>query len=160
VKLSPFFSSFANMAKRLEEAGANGLVLFNRFYQPDIDLEDMSLAPNVLLSTPQAMRLPLRWVAILRDQVKLSLAGTGGIHSGKDVIKMLLAGADVTQMASALLLHGPEHPASVLDYIRRWMEEREYDSVEQMKGSMSYANVPNPAEFERANYMRALKSYV
>ncbi len=159
VKLSPFFSSFGSMARRLEQAGADGLVLFNRFYQPDIDLEEMTLAPNVLLSTPQAMRLPLRWIAILRDQVRLSLAGTGGIHTGKDVIKMLLAGADVTMMASALLLHGPAHLRGVLSYLRTWMEEREYDSVVQLQGSMSFASVPNPGEFERANYMRALKSY-
>ena len=159
VKLGPFFSAFAHMAQRLEQTGADGLVLFNRFYQPDIDLEEMSLAPNVLLSTPQAMRLPLRWIAILRDQVKLSLAATGGIHTGKDVVKMLLAGADVTMMASALLLHGPSHLEGVLTFLRTWMQEREYASVAQLQGSMSYANVPNPGEFERANYMRALKSY-
>jgi dihydroorotate dehydrogenase (fumarate) len=159
VKLGPFFSAFANMAQRLEAAGADGLVLFNRFYQPDIDLEDMSLAPNVLLSTPQAMRLPLRWIAILRDRVKASLAGSGGIHTGRDVIKMLLVGADATQMASALLQHGPEHLQRVLEFVRLWMEEREYESVRQMQGSMSYASVPNPAEFERANYMRALKTF-
>ena len=159
VKLSPFFSAFAHMARRLDQGGADGLVLFNRFYQPDIDLEDMSLGPNVLLSTPQAMRLPLRWIAILRDQVKASLAATSGIHTGQDVLKMLLVGADVTQMASALLLHGPQHLQSVLRYVESWMEEREYASVEQLKGSMSYANVPNPGDFERANYMRALKSF-
>jgi dihydroorotate dehydrogenase (fumarate) len=159
VKLGPFFSAFANMACRLDEAGADGLVVFNRFYQPDIDLEDMSLEPNVLLSTPQAMRLPLRWIAILRDQVKASLAATGGIHTGKDVVKMLLVGADATQMASALLLHGPQHLEGVLRYLESWMEEREYASVEQLKGSMSYRSVPNPGDFERANYMRALKSF-
>ncbi len=159
VKVGPFWSAFAHMARRLEQTGANGLVLFNRFYQPDIDLEDMSLVPNVLLSTPQAMRLPLRWIAILRDQVALSLAATSGIHTARDVIKMLLAGADVTMMASALLMHGPAHLEAVLAAVRAWMEEREYDSVEQMKGSMSYANVPNPGEFERANYMRALKTF-
>jgi hypothetical protein len=108
---------------------------------------------------PQAMRLPLRWIAILRDQVTLSLAATSGIHTARDVIKMLLAGADVTMMASALLMHGPAHLEGVLAAVETWMEEREYDSVEQMKGSMSYANVPNPGEFERANYMRALKTF-
>ena len=159
VKVGPFWSAFAHMAKRLEQAGADGLVLFNRFYQPDIDLEDMSLVPNVLLSTPQAMRLPLRWIAILRDQVALSLAATSGIHTARDVIKMLLAGADVTMMASALLMHGPSHLEGVLAAVEAWMDEREYESVEQMKGSMSYANVPNPGEFERANYMRALKTF-
>ena len=159
VKLGPFFSAFAHMARRLDEAGADGLVLFNRFYQPDIDLENMSLEPNVLLSTPQAMRLPLRWIAILRGQVRASLAATGGVHTGPDVIKMLLVGADVTQMASALLLHGPQHLKGVLHFVESWMEEREYASVEQLKGSMSYANVPNPGDFERANYMRALKSF-
>ncbi|UCE04172.1 MAG: dihydroorotate dehydrogenase-like protein [Candidatus Latescibacterota bacterium] len=159
VKLGPFFSAFANMARRLDDAGADGLVLFNRFYQPDIDLEEMSLEPNVLLSTPQAMRLPLRWIAILRDQVKASLAATSGIHTGRDVIKMLLAGADIAQIASVLLMNGPKHLKTLLAYLRSWMEEREYASVEQLKGSMSYSNVPNPGEFERANYMRALKSY-
>jgi dihydroorotate dehydrogenase (fumarate) len=105
------------------------------------------------------MRLPLRWIAILRDQVKASLAGTSGIHTGRDVIKMLLAGADIAQIASVLLMNGPKHLKTLLAYLRSWMEEREYASVEQLKGSMSYSNVPNPGEFERANYMRALKSY-
>lgn len=159
IKLGPFFSAFANMARRLDEAGADGLVLFNRFYQPDIDLDDMCLEPSVLLSTPQAMRLPLRWIAILRNQVNTSLAATSGIHSGSDVIKMLLVGADVTQMASALLLRGPDHVAEVLTHVSAWMEEREYESVTQMKGSMSYAHVPDPGEYERANYMRALRSF-
>jgi dihydroorotate dehydrogenase (fumarate) len=159
VKLGPFFSAFANMAKRLQAAGADGLVLFNRFYQPDIDLEDLSLEPSVLLSTPQAMRLPLRWIAILRNQIDASLAATSGVHSGQDVIKMILVGADVTQMASALLMHGPGHVEDVLTYVRAWMEEREYDSVTQMKGSMSSAHVPDPGEYERANYMRVLRSF-
>ena len=159
IKLGPFFSAFANMAQRLADAGADGLVLFNRFYQPDIDLDEMNLEPNVLLSTPQAMRLPLRWIAILRNQINASLAASSGVHGGSDVLKMLLVGADVTQMASALLLHGPRHVDDVLTHVRAWMEEREYESVTQMKGSMSYAHVPDPGEFERANYMRALRSY-
>lgn len=159
VKLSPFFSAFVNMAGRLQAAGADGLVLFNRFYQPDIDLENMCPEPSVLLSTPQAMRLPLRWIAILRQHIQVSLAATSGVHSGEDVIKMLLVGADATQMASALLLHGPEHVEDVLTHIGAWMEEREYDSVKQMQGSMSYAHVPDPSQYERANYMRALRSF-
>ncbi len=159
IKLGPFFSSFVHMAQKLESAGANGLVLFNRFYQPDIDLEDLSLEPSVLLSTPQAMRLPLRWIAILRNQIGVSLAATSGVHTGADVIKMILVGADAIQMASALLIHGPRHVQDVLTHLQAWMEEREYDSVAQMKGSMSYAHVPNPGEFERANYMRLLRSF-
>ena len=159
MKLGPFFSAFANMAQQLQSAKADGLVLFNRFYQPDIDLEDMCLEPSVLLSTPQAMRLPLRWIAILRNQIDISLAATSGVHSGADVIKMILVGADVTQMASALLIRGPEHIAEVLTHVRAWMEEREYESVTQMKGSMSYAHVPDPGAYERANYMRALRGF-
>ena len=159
VKMSPFFSSLAYTARSFEAAGADGLVLFNRFYQPDIDLDALDVRPNVLLSTPQAMRLPLRWIAILRDQLRLSLAATSGIHAAEDVVKMLLVGADVTMMASALLRRGPEHVREVLAGLERWLEEREYDSVEQLKGSMSYRNVPDSGDFERANYIRALKEY-
>ncbi len=119
----------------------------------------MCLEPSVLLSTPQAMRLPLRWIAILRNQICTSLAATSGVHRGPDVIKMLLVGADVTQMASALLLHGPGHVDEVLTHLEAWLEEGEYESVAQMKGSMSYAHVPDPGEYERANYMRALRSF-
>jgi dihydroorotate dehydrogenase (fumarate) len=159
MKLSPYFSSFANMAVRLEAAGANGLVLFNRFYQPDIDLEALEVKPNVILSTPQALRLPLRWIAVLYGRVKTSFAATSGVHSAQDVIKLLMAGADVTMMCSALLKHGPGHIRQVLDEINQWMLDHEYVSVSQMKGSMSQKSVANPEAFERANYMRTLQSY-
>ncbi len=159
MKLSPFFSSMAHMAKRLDTAGANGLVLFNRFYQPDIDLETLEVVPGVVLSTPMAMRLPLRWIAILHGKVKASLAATSGVHTAQDVIKMLMAGADVTMMCSALLKHGPQHVTTVLSEVRQWMLEHEYVSVSQMKGSMSQKSVADPAAFERANYMKALNQY-
>jgi dihydroorotate dehydrogenase (fumarate) len=159
IKLSPFFSSMANMAARLDAAGADGLVLFNRFYQPDIDLEKLEVSPSVILSTPQAMRLPLRWVAILYGKVKASLAATSGIHSAEDVLKILMAGADVAMMCSALLKHGPEHVGTVLKDLQQWMHDHEYTSVTQMKGSMSHKSVAEPAAFERANYMKVLQSY-
>ena len=159
MKLSPFFSSMANMAKRLDEAGANGLVLFNRFYQPDIDLESLEVTPSVNLSSPQSLRLPLRWVAILHGHVKASLAATSGIHTSQDVLKMLMAGADVTMMCSALLKQGPQVIKQVLGEMDQWMLEHEYTSVKQLKGSMSQKSVADPAAFERANYMKALNSY-
>lgn len=159
MKLSPFFSSMAYMAHRLDVAGANGLVLFNRFYQPDIELETLDIVPGVVLSTPMAMRLPLRWIAILHGKVKASLAATSGIHTSTDVIKMLMAGADVTMMCSALLKHGPSHITTVLAEVRQWMLEHEYVSLQQMKGSMSQKSVADPAAFERANYMKALNQY-
>jgi len=159
MKLSPFFSSMANMAQRLDKAGADGLVLFNRFYQPDIDLETLEVTPNVILSTPQAMRLPLRWVGILHGRIKASLAATSGIHTAQDVLKMLMAGADVTMMCSALLKHGPGRIKDVLAELGTWMEEHEYESVAQMKGSMSQKSAADPSSFERANYMKALNSY-
>jgi dihydroorotate dehydrogenase (fumarate) len=159
IKLSPFFSSMANMAHRLDKAGANGLVLFNRFYQPDIDLETLEVRPNVILSTPQALRLPLRGVAILYGRVKADLAATSGIHAAPDVLKMLMAGAKVTMLCSALLRHGPEHLKTVESELVAWMEEHEYDSVRQMQGSMSQMHCPDPTSFERAQYMRALQTY-
>jgi dihydroorotate dehydrogenase (fumarate) len=159
VKLSPFFSSMAHMAKRLENSGANGLVLFNRFYQPDIDLEALEVKPNVVLSSSNSMRVPLRWIAILHGQVKMSLAATSGIHTAQDVIKMVMAGADATMMCSALLKNGPNHIAQVLADLNQWMLEHEYLSVQQMKGSMSQKSVADPAAFERANYVKALQSY-
>jgi len=159
MKLSPFFSSMANMAHKLDAAGADGLVLFNRFYQPDFDLEALEVTPNVILSTPQALRLPLRWVAILHGRVKASIAGTSGIHTTQDVLKMLMAGADVTMMCSALLKHGAPRIREVLTELTAWMQEHEYESVSQMKGSMSQKSVADPAAFERANYMKALNSY-
>lgn len=159
VKLSPFFTNFANMARRLDEAGANALVLFNRFYQPDIDLEALEVTPNLLLSTPMAMRLPLRWIAILRGRVRANLAGTSGIHRASDVIKMLMAGADATLLCSALLRHGIEHIGVIERELKAWMEEHDYESVAQLQGSMSQENCPDPSAFERAQYMRAISSY-
>jgi dihydroorotate dehydrogenase (fumarate) len=158
VKLSPFFSNFAGMAKELDDAGADGLVLFNRFYQPDIDLDALEITPNVLLSTPQAMRLPLTWVAILRGRVKASLAATSGIHEAEDVIKLLLAGADVTMFCSTLLRNGIKHLNTIQAELRNWMEAHEYESVRQMQGSMSQMRCQDPSAFERAQYMRAVKS--
>jgi dihydroorotate dehydrogenase (fumarate) len=159
VKLSPFFSNMANMAKRLDGNGADGLVLFNRFYQPDIDLEDLEIKPNVLLSTPQALRLPLTWIGILYARVKASLAATSGVHSHEDVIKMLMVGADATMLCSALLRHGVYYLKDVETGLREWMEAHEYESVRQMKGSMSQLRCADPSAFERAQYMRAIKSY-
>jgi dihydroorotate dehydrogenase (fumarate) len=159
VKLSPFFSSLANLAVRLDRAGANGLVLFNRFYQPDFDLEELDVEPNVVLSTSDALRLPLRWIAILHGTVKTSLAGTSGIHTAEDVLKMVMAGADVTMMCSALLKHGPSRITAVLEDLNKWMVEHEYLSIEQMKGSMSQASVADPSAFERAQYMKALNRF-
>ncbi len=159
VKIGPFFSSMANMAKRLDDAGADALVLFNRFYQPDIDLDNLEILPNILLSTPQAMRLPLRWIAILHKQIKASLAATSGVHSAADVIKMLMVGADVAMMCSILLKNGISELRSILKELEQWMEEHEYDSVAQMQGSMSQKSCASPGSFERAYYMRALKTY-
>ena len=159
VKLNPFFSSMANMAQRLDQGGADALVLFNRFYQPDIDLEKLEVYPHVLLSTPQAMRVPLRWVAILHDQVKADLAASSGIHTCEDVLKMLMAGANVTMMTSVLLQRGIEHARTVLQDMEKWMEEHEYESVQQMRGSMSHQHSANPEAFERANYIKALETY-
>jgi dihydroorotate dehydrogenase (fumarate) len=159
MKLNPFFSSLANVAHRLDDAGADGLVLFNRFYQPDINLETLEVTPNVILSTPQALRLPLRWVAILHGRVKASIAATSGIHTTQDVLKMLMAGADVTMMCSTLLKNGPQRIREILTELDQWMLEHEYVSVKQMKGSMSQKSIADPAAFERANYMKALNSY-
>jgi dihydroorotate dehydrogenase (fumarate) len=159
VKLSPFFSNMAHMARRLEQAGADGLVLFNRFYQPDIDLDELEIRPNVLLSTQQALRLPLTWIGILYGRVRVSLAATSGIHSAEDVIKLLLVGADVTQLCSALLRNGVAHLRFIERDLREWLEEHEYESVTQMLGSMSQLRCPDPSAFERAQYMRAVKGY-
>ncbi len=159
VKLGPYFSNMANMAKRIDEAGVDGLVLFNRFYQPDIDLENLEVLPSLHLSTPQAMRLPLRWIAILYGRLKCSLAATGGIHTAEDAIKMIMAGADVTMMCSALLKNGVGHAGQVLRNMQEWMKNKEYDSFDQMRGSMSQKSCANPEAFERANYMKVLQSY-
>lgn len=159
VKMHPFFSSTASMATQLNKAGADGLVLFNRFYHPDIDLDRLEVVPNVILSTPMAMRLPLRWIAILYGRISADLAATSGIYTEEDVLKMVMAGAKVTNMMSALLKFGIGHIADVTTRMKAWMEEREYESIEQMRGSMSYMNVPDPAQFERANYMKVLHSF-
>jgi dihydroorotate dehydrogenase (fumarate) len=159
VKLSPFFTNFANMAKRLDDAGADGLVLFNRFYQPDINLEELEVTPNILLSTPMAMRLPLRWVAMLHGRVKASLAATSGIHRGADALKMLMAGANVTMLCSVLLRRGVGHIAEIEKEDVAWMQEHEYESVAQLQGSLSQKNCPDPSAFERAQYMRAISTY-
>jgi len=159
IKLSPFFSSMANMAKRLDDAGADALVLFNRFYQPEIDLETMSIAPTLKLSTSEDARLPLRWIAILKGKIKASLAATTGVHTGEDVAKYLLAGADVAMTASALLEQGAGHITTLLKELEAFMERKEYGSVEQMKGAMSQASVADPTAFERANYIKIIEKY-
>jgi len=157
VKLSPFFSNFAHVAKRLDGTGADGLVLFNRFYQPDIDLEALEIRPNVLLSAPQELRLPLTWIGILYGRIRASLAATSGVHGPEDVIKLLLAGADVTMLCSVLLHNGVSHLRHVERGFREWMEDHEYESVHQMQGSMSQIRCPDPGAFERSQYMRAVK---
>ena len=158
VKLSPFFTSFANMAKRLDEAGANGLVLFNRFYQPDIDLDELEIRPNVLLSTPQALRLPLTWIGVLYGHLQASLAATSGVHNPEDVVKLLMVGANVTMLCSSLLRNGVNHIRQMERGLVEWMEQHEYESVHQMQGSMSQMRCSDPSAFERAQYMRAVKS--
>lgn len=158
VKISPYFSSMAGFAKKLDDVGANGFVLFNRFYQPDIDLETLDVIPNVLLSNPQSMRLPLRWIAILYGRVKADLAATSGIHSADDIIKMVMVGAKITQLFAALHQYGIGHIRSLLRDIKTWMIDHDYESLDQMRGSMSHRAVGNPSAFERANYMRALSS--
>jgi dihydroorotate dehydrogenase (fumarate) len=159
VKVGPYFSSFANMAKQLADAGADGLVVFNRFYQPDFDLERLTVTPNLILSSPQEMRLPLRWVAILYGRVALDLGITSGVHTYEDVLKGIMAGAKVTMMASELLRNGVSRIGAIVDAMQRWMEDHEYESVVQMQGSMSQRNVAEPAAFERANYMKVLQSW-
>ena len=159
IKLSPFFSNLANMALRLDDAGADALVLCNRFYQPDIDLETLEVKPQVLLSTPQAIRIPLRWIAILCGRIQAGLAATSGIHTGQDVVKMLMVGASVTMLCSVLLQRGIDHIRVVEQELAQWMEKNEYESVRQMQGSMCQYLCPNPSAFERAQYMRALTSY-
>ena len=159
VKLSPFFSSMSNMAKRLVSDGADGLVFFNRFYQPDFDLENLAVAPRLVLSNSNELRLPLRWVAILYGRVLADMAITTGVHTSEDVLKGLMAGAKVTMMASELLQNGVRRIKEVLREIEEWMDEREYVSVAQMIGSMSQQHCAEPAAFERANYMKILDSF-
>jgi dihydroorotate dehydrogenase (fumarate) len=159
VKIGPAFSSIANMARRLVEAGADGLVLFNRFYQPDIDLETLSVDPMLHLSTSQEALLPLRWIAILRGHVRASLGATTGVHTAEDALKLILAGADVTMMASALFRNGPEHVTTVLEGVRSWLDDHGYESVEQAKGSVSQENVADPAAYARSNYLQMVANY-
>jgi dihydroorotate dehydrogenase (fumarate) len=159
VKLSPYFSATANMAYQLAEAGADALVLFNRFYQPDIDLEELEVVPRLVLSASYEMHLPLRWVALLYGRVKADFAITTGVHTHIDVLKGLMAGANVMMMASALLQYGPAYLGQVLEKVESWMEDHEYESVVQMQGSMSQQHVAEPAAFERANYMKVLQSW-
>ena len=159
VKIGPYFSSVANMSRRLDDAGADGLVLFNRFLQPDIDLETLHVDPTLRLSTSDESRLPLRWIAILHGRVSCSLAATSGIWTAEDAVKLLLAGADVTMMASALFRHGPEHLTTVLDGVRTWLEEHEYSSVAQARGSASQANVADPVAYARSNYVQMLVNF-
>jgi dihydroorotate dehydrogenase (fumarate) len=159
VKLSPFLSAIPNVAMRLAKAGAKGLVLFNRFYQPDIDLETLEVVPNLVLSNSNDMRLPLRWIAILYGRIQADLALTSGVHTAEDVLKAMMAGANVSMMTSELLQHGFGRVPAILADIEKWMEEHEYTSINQMKGSLSQKSVKEPAAFERANYMKILNSY-
>lgn len=159
VKLGPYFSAFAGFANQLAEAGAGGLVLFNRFYQPDFDLEHLEVIPHLVLSSSHELRLPLRWVAILYGRVPVDFAITSGVHSHEDVLKGVMAGANVTMMASELLRNGVGRIGDILTELRRWMEQREYLSIEQMRGSMSQIHVADPATFERANYLKVLQSW-
>jgi dihydroorotate dehydrogenase (fumarate) len=159
MKLSPYFSAMANVASMLDAEGTDALVLFNRFYQPDVDIEALEVTPNLQLSTPVEMRLPMRWIAILYGHVGASMALTSGIHSSEDVIKAVMVGADVANVCSVLLKEGVGKIDDLLQGVVAWMDEHEYESIEQMKGSMSHRSVPEPAAFERANYMKVLNSY-
>ena len=159
VKLSPYFSAFGELAARLVHAGANGLVLFNRFYQPDFDLENLEVVPTLELSTPLEIRLPLLWIAVLRGRLRVSLAATSGVHTAAEVVKYLLAGADAVMTTSALLHHGPGHLRTLTEGLATWMEGHRYESVAQMRGAMSQQNVADPEAFGRANYVRILQSW-
>ncbi|NQV36843.1 MAG: dihydroorotate dehydrogenase-like protein [Candidatus Marinimicrobia bacterium] len=159
VKLGHYFSALPAFARRMEEAGADALVMFNRFYQPDIDLKKLEVKSALHLSTSDEVLLPLRWIAVLCGQVDMSLAATSGVHTAEDVLKLTMAGADVTMMASALLKFGPEHITKILKDIETWMDENEYESLTQMRGSMSMKNVPDPGSFMRANYIKMLQDY-
>lgn len=159
VKLGPYFSNVAHIARRLDAAGADALVLFNRFYQPDIDLMTRELQPHILLSTPQAMRLPLHWIAMLHKRVRLDLAASGGVRKGEDALKLLMAGASVTMVCSVLLRHGIDHIRVIEQEMLDWMDEYEYESVRELHGSLSQRDCLDPAAFERDQYIRALQSY-
>jgi dihydroorotate dehydrogenase (fumarate) len=159
VKLSPYFSNFANMAQCFDALGADALVLFNRFYQPDIDLEKMAVAPNLTLSTPTDMRLSLHWIGILFGKIRANLAATSGIYQAHDVIKMVMAGADVTMLCSALMRHGIQHIQRIEMDMVAWLEQHKYNSLDEIKGIMSQKNCPDPSAFERAQYVRGLSTY-
>jgi dihydroorotate dehydrogenase (fumarate) len=159
VKLGPYFTALANFVRRIDQAGADALVLFNRFYQPDFDLENLEVLPSVALSNSHELLLRLHWTAILYGQVRADLAVTGGVHTAEDVLKSMMAGAKVAMMTSALLRNGISHLEGVRAGLAEWMEEHEYESIRQMQGSLALESVPNPAAFERANYMRVLSSY-
>jgi dihydroorotate dehydrogenase (fumarate) len=159
VKISPFFTAMANIARRLDNEGADGLVLFNRFYQPDIDIDALEIVPSLILSQSHELALRLHWAAILYGSIRASMAVTGGVHTGRDVLKAMMAGANVAMMTSAFFQNGIRHANVVLHEISRWMEEHEYESIEQMRGSMSRRAAPNPSAFDRANYIRVLSSY-
>jgi len=159
VKLTPFFSAIATMSKKLSDAGADALVLFNRFFHPDFDIENLDVVPHLLLSKPFEMRLPLMWIAILYGNINASLAITRGVHTHEDILKAMMAGADIAQMTSVLLKEGVEKIKPLLKDMAEWMEKHEYDSIETLKGSLSQKSCPDPSAFERANYMKVLKSY-
>lgn len=159
VKLSPFYTALPNVIHRMASAGADGFVLFNRFYQPDFDLEELEVVPNLVLSNSHEMRLPLRWIALLYGTVEADFALTSGVHTSQDVLKGMMAGAKVTMMTSALLQRGPAHASGILKELEYWMEDHEYESIRQMQGSMSQRAVAEPAAFERANYIKVLTSF-
>jgi dihydroorotate dehydrogenase (fumarate) len=159
VKLSPYYSSLAHFARELEHSGADGLVLFNRFYQADIDTEELEVLRTLELSNPYELRLRLRWLAVLSDQVSASLAVSGGVHTALDAVKAIMSGAHAVQMVSALLKHGPAHLAKVRRGLQEWLEEHEYESLQQMRGSMSLRRCPDPKAYERANYIEILQSW-
>lgn len=159
MKLSPFFSSLPHFVQQLEHAGAQGVALFNRFYQPDIDLDELRMVDQLHLSHPDEALLRIRWIAILHGRTHLTLAATGGVHSEREALKLLLAGADVVHLASCLLQHGPDRLTRILASMQNWMEEKEYESVAQMKGSMSQKNLPDPSVLARASYLRVLDSF-
>lgn len=159
MKLSPFFSSLPHFVQQIEEAGAQGVALFNRFYQPDIDLDNLGMVDALRLSRPDEALLRIRWIAILRGRTRMTLAATGGVHSESEALKLLLAGADVVHLASCLLQHGPDRLTEILAFMQNWMEEKEYESLAQMKGSMSQRNLPDPSLVARASYLRVLDSF-
>jgi dihydroorotate dehydrogenase (fumarate) len=159
VKIGPYFTGMGNVCSKLVQAGADGLVLFNRFYQPDFDLEELETYPNLVLSTSQELRLPLRWIALLYGRVKTDFALTTGVHSAEDVLKAMMAGARVAMLASALLKHGPERVTEILADLEKWMTTHDYTSIQQMQGSMSEQSTHNPHALRRSNYMKVLNSY-